>query len=351
MSAPRDHLADLGWTTELAGSFAGYVSAHRPARVCRLDRGAALVADAEDMAKVTFGGELLAAVARDRTSLPAVGDWVALRDWPDERTTLEAVLPRRSAFVREGAGRTSHGQVLAANLDVVVIVEHLDPEPDVGRVERLLVLAWASGALPVVVLTKADLVPDPVGMRDEVAAVAPGVEVMAGSAATGQGLDRLRAHLGPGRTLALLGPSGAGKSTLTNLLAGAEIMKTDAVRSVDGKGRHTTTHRELVVLPGVGVVIDTPGLRAVGLVAGADALAQAFAEIEALASHCRFSDCRHDQEPGCAVRAAVDAGDLDELRVARWRKLGREAAAQARRAEARLHAHRDARRHRRRKNP
>lgn len=344
MSAARDPLADLGWTAELAGAFAGYASIHRPARVCRLDRGAALVADAENLTKVSFGGELLCVGARDRTLFPAVGDWVALRDWPDERTTLEAVLPRRSAFVREAAGRTSQGQVLAANVDVVVIVEHLDPEPDVGRVERLLVLAWASGALPLVVLTKADLVPDPGGMREEITAVAPGVEVLAGSAVTGRGLGRLRAHLGPGRTLALLGPSGAGKSTLTNMLAGAEIMKTAAVRPVDGRGRHTTTHRELVVLPGVGVLIDTPGLRAVGLVARADAVAQAFAEIEVLATRCRFRDCRHDQEPGCAVRAAVETGELDELRLARWRKLGREAADQARRAQDRSSTNRELRR-------
>jgi ribosome biogenesis GTPase len=240
--------------------------------------------------------------------------------------------------VRDSADTTSNAQALAANVDLVVVVEHLDPEPEIGRIERLLVLAWGSGAQPLVLLTKADLVPDPDGMRAEVAAAAPGVEVVAVSATTGEGMDAVRSHLAPGRTLVLLGPSGAGKSTLANLLAGADVMPTGRTREVDGKGRHTTSHRELVVLPGTGVVLDTPGLRAVGLVADQDAVATAFPEIEELAAACRFRDCAHLTEPGCAVLAAVDDGELDERRLASWRKLGREAAFQARRADARLRA-------------
>ncbi|RIQ18299.1 ribosome small subunit-dependent GTPase A [Jiangella rhizosphaerae] len=275
--------------------------------------------------RATYGGDVLRAVAADRMALPAVGDWAAVRDWPDDRVTLEAVLPRRTAIVRDSADRTSHGQVVAANVDVVAIVEHLDPDPDLGRIERLLVLAWGSGAQPVVVLTKPDLVPDPQGMRDEVAEVAPGVEVLLVSALSGTGLDELGALLRNGRTLALVGPSGAGKSTLTNALAGMDLMPTGSVRARDGRGRHTTTHRELVVLPGRGVIVDTPGLRAVGLVADDAAVAGAFADVEALAARCRFRDCAHLAEPGCAVLLAVDDGELDADRLRRWRKLRREA--------------------------
>ncbi|PZF80388.1 ribosome small subunit-dependent GTPase A [Jiangella anatolica] len=279
--------------------------------------------------RASYGGDMLRAGAADRMALPAVGDWAAVRDWPDDRVTLEAVLPRRTAIVRDSADRTSQGQVVAANVDVVAIVEHLDPDPDLGRIERLLVLAWGSGAQPVVVLTKPDLVPDPDGMRAEVAAVAPGVEILLVSAVSGTGVDELGALLRNGRTLALVGPSGAGKSTLTNALLGVDVMPTGSVRARDGRGRHTTTHRELVVLPGRGVLIDTPGLRAVGLVADDDAVAGAFPDVEALAARCRFRDCTHEAEPGCAVRPAVEDGDLDEDRLARWRNLRREAARNA----------------------
>jgi ribosome biogenesis GTPase len=337
MSTLDPSLADLGWDDSLNTDLKAVGDGHQPARVSRVDRGGADLLGASGPTRATFGREVLADVAADRTAVPTVGDWAALATWPDGRTTIEAVLPRRTSVVRDGVDRTSHGQVLAANVDLVVVVEHLDPEPDLGRIERLLVLAWGSGAQPLVVLTKTDLVPDPVGMVTEVAAAAPGAEVLGVSATTRDGMDAVRAHLAPGRTMVLLGPSGAGKSTLTNVLAGADLMATNAPRA-DGKGRHTTTHRELVVLPGVGVVLDTPGLRSVGLVADADAVAEAFPEIAELAEHCRFRDCAHETEPGCAVLAALDDGSLDERRLASWRKLGREAAFQARRADARLQA-------------
>jgi ribosome biogenesis GTPase len=337
MSIHHSLLADLGWDDSLATDLEAAGDGHLAARVTRVDRGGADLISASGPLRATFGRHVLAAMAADRTAVPTVGDWAALATWPDGRITIEAVLPRRTSVVRDGADRTSHGQVLAANVDLVVVVEHLDPDPDLGRIERLLVLAWGSGAQPLVVLTKTDLVPDPVGMVEEVAAAAPGVEVLGVSATNGEGLDAVRTHLAPGRTIVLLGPSGAGKSTLTNALAGAELMATNGLRA-DGRGRHTTTHRELVVLPGVGVVLDTPGLRSVGLIADADAVADAFPEIAELAEYCRFRDCAHQTEPGCAVLAALDDGSLDERRLASWRKLGREAAFQARRADARLQA-------------
>jgi ribosome biogenesis GTPase / thiamine phosphate phosphatase len=330
-------LSELGWSTAVSRDFTALVEGQEPARVTRVDRGGADLPGRAGPARATYGRDVLASIAADRTALPTVGDWAALATWPDGRTTIETVLPRRTQVVRDGADRTSHGQVLAANVDLVVIVEHLDPEPDLGRVERLLVLAWGSGAQPLVVLTKADLVPDPAGMVEQVAAAAPGVEVLGVSATTGAGLDAVRAHLAPGRTLVLLGPSGAGKSTLTNALAGTELMATGGLRA-DGRGRHTTTHRELVVLPGLGVILDTPGLRSVGLVADAEAVGDAFPEITELAAECRFRDCAHESEPGCAVLAALDEGTLEDRRLASWRKLGREAAYQARRADARLRA-------------
>jgi ribosome biogenesis GTPase / thiamine phosphate phosphatase len=331
-------LAALGWNSVFAAAFEKLAADHVPARISRVDRGGADLLCVDGVLRASFGRDVLAALAADRSTGPTVGDWVAVRRWPDDRTTIEAVLPRRTAVVRDGADATSNAQTLAANVDLVVVVEHLDPEPEIRRIERLLVLAWGSGAQPLVVLTKADMVPDPDGMRAEVAAAAPGVDVVAVDATGGDGVDGVRAHLASGRTLVLLGPSGAGKSTLTNILAGATVMATRTTRRADGKGRHTTTHRELVVLPSGGVVLDTPGLRAVGLTADQDAIAAAFPEIEELAEHCRFRDCAHDNEPGCAVLAAVVDGALDERRLASWRKLGREAAFQARRTDARLRA-------------
>ena len=335
-----DHpsLADLGWDATFAATFDPYAPDHVAARVSRVDRGGADLLGPRGLLRATFGRDVLAGLATDRSTLPTVGDWAAVRRWPDDRVTIEAVLARRTSVVRGNADATSNAQVLAANVDLVVVVEHLDPEPDVGRIERLVVLAWGSGAQPLVVLTKADLVPDPAGMREEVATAAPGVDVLAIDAKSDEGAAAARAYLAPGRTLALLGPSGAGKSTLVNSLAGTTVMATGQTRQVDGKGRHTTTHRELVVLPGGGVVLDTPGLRSVGIVADQEAITTAFPDIDELASHCRFRDCEHQTEPGCAVLAAVEDGELDERRLASWRKLGREAAFQARRSDARLRA-------------
>jgi ribosome biogenesis GTPase len=285
-----------------------------------------------------LSGGVLTAAAADPETTPCVGDWVALRPWPDGRVTLEAVLPRRTAVVRGAVTPgSSQRQVLAANVDVAVVVEGLVPEPDLGRIERLLALAWDGGARPLVALTKSDLAPDAETLREQVAAVAPGVDVLVVSAVTGTGIDALAVHATERSTLALLGPSGAGKSTLTNALARSERMATRALRA-DGKGRHTTAHRELVTLPNGAFVIDTPGLRSVGLVSADDALDRVFADVDELAGRCRFTDCGHVSEPGCAVLAAAADGSLAPRRLESWRKLQREARWMAMRHDARLRA-------------
>lgn len=331
-------LASLGWDAGLDLTWASRDRVgHRPARITRVDRsGYDLLAD-DGPLRATASATVLAALATDSTATPCVGDWVAVRCWSDDRLTVEQVLPRRTAVVRASVAARSQGQVLAANHDVAMVVEPLHPEPDLGRVERLLALAWQSGARPVAVLTKADLVPDAQDIAADVASGAEGVDVHAVSCRTGAGIDGLRAYVGPGQTVALLGASGAGKSSLTNCLAGVDVMATRALRG-DGKGRHTTVHRELVQLPGGGIVIDTPGLRLVGLFAAADGIARVFDDLEQLVLECRFNDCRHDTEPGCAVQAAMSSGDLDPRRLDRWRKLQREMLRTELRQDARLRA-------------
>lgn len=336
MSRSDDQLTDLGWTSALAEHFVPYLEEHWPARITRVDRGGADLVDVSGPVRATFGGEILQSSAHDKSLHPAVGDWAALRRWPDGHLTVDAVLPRHTCVVRDAANRTSQAQAVASNVDVAAIVEPLDPEPVIGRIERLLVLAWASGATPLIVLTKADLVHDADDLADEVRRIAPGVEVVAIDSTSATDVVALHDRLGSGRTMALLGPSGAGKSSLINTLAGRPLMTTGSVRQRDGRGRHTTKHRELIVLPGIGVIIDTPGLRAVGLVADNDAVASAFPDVELASEMCRFRDCTHDAEPGCAIAAAIHDGTLSMARVESWRKLQREAAAHARRTDARL---------------
>lgn len=334
-------LASLGWDDAFAATYTEFATGtadQMPGRVARADRGVCTVFTAEGEVRASIAGAALAAASHDLERLPCAGDWVVVRTWPDGRVSAEAVLPRRTAVIRRTADRGSTGQVLAANLDTAAVVEPLEPAPDLNRIERLLALAWQSGAQPLVLLTKADLVPDPAALAAQVADACPGAEVVAVSAATGHGLESVRAHVAPGRTCALLGPSGAGKSTLVNALAGSTVMHTQQIRSADGKGRHTTTYRALIALPGAGAVLDTPGLRAVGLLDGADGLEQAFPEVEELARRCRFADCSHRAEPGCAIQAALAAGELPARRWESWQKLQRELAFQARRKDVRLAA-------------
>src|SRR5262245_24988256 len=318
-------LASLGWDATFAAAYAPLDRPDQyPARVARVDRGICTVLGAIGTGRASLGGSLLVRAGRDPIELPCTGDWVAVREWPDERYTIEHVLPRRTQVVRGAASEQSFGQALAANIDVAAVVEPMDPEPVPARVERLLALAWESGARPVVVLTKADRVADPETVAAQIADVAPGVEVLAVSARTRKGLSALVPLVGRGRTLGLLGPSGAGKSTLVNALAGVTVMATQASRDSDGRGRHTTAYRALIPLPGGGAVLDTPGVRLVGLYESAAGLERAFADVAQLAIGCRFRDCRHDREPDCAVRAAVAGGDLAPRRLASWKKLQRE---------------------------
>ena len=336
-------LASLGWDAEFASAYARFAGpehgpGYRPARVSRVDRGVCAIIAATGADRASLGASLLVAAARDARRLPCVGDWVAVRTWPDQRTTVEAVLPRRTQVVRSTADRESRGQVLAANLDVAAVVEPLDPAPDLGRVERLLALAWESGARPMVLLTKADLLARPDPVVAQVAGVVAGAEVVAVSARTGTGLERLRPLVARGATLGLLGPSGAGKSTLVNALAGASVMATQAIRRADGRGRHTTAYRALIPMPGGGAVLDTPGLRAVGLFDTGTGLELVFADVEQLAAGCRFADCGHVSEPDCAVLTAVATGELSPRRLDSWRRLHRELAWEQRRRDARLAA-------------
>jgi ribosome biogenesis GTPase len=260
----------------------------------------------------------------------AVGDWVGLGDG-----LIRTVLPRRSAIVRQAAGRTSEKQTLAANVDLAFIVTSLGPELEPRRIERYLVTIWESGAVPEIVLTKADRVDDPWGYVAAVEAVAVGVPVHVVSGLTGQGCDALRARLQPGVTAVLIGSSGVGKSTLVNRFAGADRMAVKETRADDDEGRHTTSHRELIELPGGGLVIDTPGIRELQLWDGGG-IDEAFADVEELAAACRFNDCSHSSEPGCAVNAALESGALAQERYDSWRKLQRELRAIAVRADARL---------------
>jgi ribosome biogenesis GTPase len=255
---------------------------------------------------------------------------------------INACLPRRSSLVRKRAGRASTPQVIAANLDVVFVVSSLNGDLNERRIERTLAMIWESGAQPVVLLTKLDLCEDAAGSIARVEAVALGVPVHALSTWTGQGVDALDRYQRAGKTLALIGSSGVGKSTLANRMLGEERIATSEIRASDERGRHTTSARELFVLPSGALLIDTPGMRELGLWDAGDGLDAAFEDIDALASGCRFNDCKHQSEPGCAIRAAIADGLLEEARFRSYQKLQRELAHEARRHDpAAMAAHKD----------
>ena len=261
----------------------------------------------------------------DPQAFPAVGDWVALQHYrEDDLATIHQVLPRTSQFVRKSAGAKTAGQVVAANVDTVFLMSGLDGDFNLRRIERYLVMAWDSGAAPVIVLNKADLCPNLEATLADVAAVAIATPIHAISAAQGTGLDQLDPYLTPGKTVALIGSSGVGKSTLTNYLLGTHQQATQSVRLDDSRGRHTTTHRQLLPLPSGALLIDTPGMRELQLWSTPDGLEETFSDIEALAQDCKFRDCQHQQEPGCAVQAAIASGDLDPKRLTSYQKLLRE---------------------------
>ncbi len=314
-------LVSLGWTSSFAASFEPHARAGLlPARVTA-DLGPLFRLLAEDGERLGEPSGRLRHVALERAELPAVGDWVAVAARPGARAVIHAVLPRRTCFSRKVAGAATAQQIVAANVDTAFLVCGLDGDFNPRRVERALLLAWESGAAPVVVLNKADVCADVEARLGEIEAVAPGVPVVVISAAQGSGLRALSAWLAPGRTVALFGSSGVGKSTLANRLLGDERQATRAVRAGDDRGRHTTTRRELLALPGGALLLDTPGLRELSPWAGEDSLRAAFDDVDELARGCAFSDCAHTREPRCAVRAAVDDGRLPSERLASWRKL------------------------------
>jgi ribosome biogenesis GTPase len=319
---PEYDLAALGWNSELAEKLpAGLV----PGRVAAAHRAAFDVQTEHGSVRTRLPGRLV----HDEAEV-AVGDWVGLGDG-----LIREVLPRRSAIVRQAAGLTSQSQTLAANVDIAFVVSSLGPELEPRRIERYLVTIWDSGAMPEVVLTKADRLDDPWPLVAAVEAVAIGVPVHVVSAVTGQGCDALRARLQPGVTAVLIGSSGVGKSTLVNRFVGHELMAVRETRADDDEGRHTTTYRALIELPGGGLVIDSPGIRELQLwdTGGLD---RTFADIEELVAACRFNDCSHSSEPGCAVKAALASGELSRERHASWLKLQRELRAIAIRSDARL---------------
>lgn len=324
-----------GWNDRFESAFAEHAGEGRaPARV--------VLEHTHIYRVVAPDGELLARVsgrlrhrAGARADFPAVGDWVVVEPVPNSDARIHAVLPRFSRFSRRAAGDVTEEQIVAANIDVVFLVGGLDRDFNPMRIERYLAVAWESGALPVVVLNKADLVSDPEAMAVEVRAVAPGVDVHAVSARLPETLEVLRGYLGVGRTAALLGSSGVGKSSIVNRLVGYDLLRTRDVRITDSRGRHTSTSRQMVLLDRGGVLIDTPGMRELQLWETGEASRDAFADIEALAEHCRFRDCRHEREPGCAVRAAADSGELPAVRYDSYLKLAAERVYHARQQDER----------------
>ncbi|MEW9701600.1 ribosome small subunit-dependent GTPase A [Paenibacillus sp. SI8] len=335
----RLNLIDLGWNPFFEEAFEPYKQEGYCVGRVSLEH--------KHMYRVqTETGEALAEVsgkmrhlAMRREDYPAVGDWVALSVRAEERrATIHVVLPRKSKFSRKVAGEVTDEQIVATNVNTVFLVTALNLDFNVRRIERYLVLAWESGANPVIVLSKADLCQDSEAKAAKVAEIAVGVPIHIISSAENRGLTELAAYVGKGQTVALLGSSGVGKSTLVNRIYGKEILETGDIRDGDDKGKHTTTHRELIALPGGGILIDTPGMRELQLWDASEGLSASFQDIEELGANCFYQDCRHENEPRCAVKQALLTGDLEQERFNSYLKLQKELAYLARKEDKGLQA-------------
>lgn len=321
------------WATVGRGDAPGGIEV---GRVSAEHQGAFLLRLSEGERSSTIAGRLRRGIARGRADRPAVGDWV-IADLPaDGPASIRATLPRRTRLSRKAAGHHAAEQVLAANVDVAFLVSSLGRDLNPRRLERYLALVLEGGVDPVVLLTKADTFGDPASVVDPLRAAAPAVPVHVLSSVTGQGVEELGPYFAENRTAVLLGSSGVGKSTLLNRLLGADVQVVGEVRE-DGTGRHTTTHRQIFRRPGGGLIIDTPGMRELGLWEAGAGLSHTFADVEAIAESCRFTDCRHEAEPGCAVAAAVAAGELDAARVQSFRALQDEVRRTTEQAARRRH--------------
>ena len=315
-------LVDLGYGPFFSRQREALGDPLEPARVAASGRGLLEVLTPEGARRATVSGRLLH--LSDAAALPTVGDWVGLRPDTGDVAVIDHVFARRTSLARKAAGKRTDAQILAANVDTVMIVTSLNADFNPRRLERYLELALEAGARPVIVLNKADLCDDPASFVEEALTLAPTTPVVPVSALEGAGLDGLRALWSPAETVVLLGSSGVGKSTIANRLLGAEVQKEGAIRESDDRGQHTTTRRELLLLPGGGLLVDTPGIRELAPWAHDEGGPAGFADIESLAAQCRFRDCGHAGEPGCAVALAVESGALAEGRVAGYQKLAGE---------------------------